>query len=163
MTERERLQERARRRRRRHPTTGQPPRLTGAQHLESSMLSAPSTIPNNSAITLRPAFAAHGPAAPQPHQPARQPSIPKRLASVATSITAASDTARWSSKSTLRPSSPTGSSSCTLKGDLLSAGPGCSDQPLKPCAGGHSSIRPGRNQTSAAGDPGLGFRRGACG
>ena len=38
--------------------------------------------------------------------------------------------------------------------DLLTAGPGCREQPLKPCTGGHSSFRPGRNPPTESVDPG---------
>ena len=79
------------------------------------MLSAPSTIANKSAITLRPAFAAPGlPRRNLTSRPASA-SIPSRPASVATTITPAFETARSSSNLTCRPLNPTGSSSCTLK------------------------------------------------
>jgi hypothetical protein len=82
---------------------------------QSSMLSAPSTIANTSAITLRPAFAAPGRSSRSRTSRPASTSMLNRLASVATSVTPASETACSSSNSTRRPSSPTGSSSCTLK------------------------------------------------
>jgi hypothetical protein len=79
------------------------------------MLSAPSTIANSSAITLRPAFAAPGRCRRNRTNRAANASIPNRVASVASSTTPASETARSSSNSTRGPSSPTRSSSCTTK------------------------------------------------
>ena len=59
--ERERAQERPQRRRRRQPAAQQPAACARrAARRVSSMLSAPSTIANSSAITLRPALAAPG-------------------------------------------------------------------------------------------------------
>jgi hypothetical protein len=81
----------------------------------SSMLSAPSTIANNSATILRPAFAAPG-RSPRNRTPScASASMPSRCASVATSATPASQTTRSSSKTTCTPSGPTGPSSCTTK------------------------------------------------
>jgi len=79
------------------------------------MLSAPSTIAKINAITLRPAFAAPGRSR---HNRTRRPaeaSIPNRSESDATNANPASWTARASSNSTRRPSSPTGSSCRTIK------------------------------------------------
>jgi hypothetical protein len=81
----------------------------------SSMLSAPSTIANTSAITLRPAFAAPGRSRRSRSSRAANPSIPSRCATIATNITPASETTRSSSNSTRKPSSPTAVSSCTTK------------------------------------------------
>ena len=58
------------------------------------MLSAPSTIAKITAITLRPAFAPPGRSRRRRTSRPANASIPKRLASVATSITPASETAR---------------------------------------------------------------------
>jgi hypothetical protein len=81
----------------------------------SSMLSAPSTIANSSAITLRPALAAPGRPRRSRTSFAASASIPSRCASVATNATPASETTRSSSNKTSTPSSPTGPSSCTMK------------------------------------------------
>jgi hypothetical protein len=64
---------------------------------QSSMLSAPSTIANGTAITLRPAFAAPGRLRRNRVNLAANASIRSRLASVATSITPVAETARSSS------------------------------------------------------------------
>jgi len=58
------------------------------------MLSAPSTIENSSAITLRPGFAAPGRSRRNPTSRLASASIPSRCASVATSATPASETTR---------------------------------------------------------------------
>jgi hypothetical protein len=79
------------------------------------MLSAPSTIANSSAITLRPEFAAPGRSARSRTNRPASASIPSRWASVATSATPASDTTRSSSNTTRSASSPIGPSSCTMK------------------------------------------------
>ncbi len=84
---------------------------------QSSMLSAPSHHREQQRHHLPSRIRGARPIPPQPRQitlPAND-SIPSRLASVATSITPASETARSSSNSTRRPSSPTASSSCTTK------------------------------------------------
>ena len=81
----------------------------------SSMLSAPSAIAKTSDMTLRPALPAPGRFGRSRTSRCASDSIPSRAASVATSITPASDTTRSSSKLTRTPSNPTGPSSCTNK------------------------------------------------
>src|SRR3954449_2369930 len=88
-----------------------PARSTSA----SSMLSAPSTIANTSAITLRPALAAPGRSRRSRTSRPASASTPSRPASVATNAIPASLTTRSSSNSTCRPSSPTAVSSSTTK------------------------------------------------
>ena len=120
------------------------------------MLSAPSTIANISAITLRPAFAAPGRSRRSRTSRPANASIPSRSASVATSITPASETTR--SIVELDPHTVQSDRLVILhhEGDLLSAGPGCSNQPLKPCTGGHSSFTDRTEPTYRPG--GSGFR-----
>ena len=67
------------------------------------MLSAPSTIANSTAITLRPALAAPGRSRRSRTSRPASASIPSRCASVATSAIPASETTRSSSNSTRTP------------------------------------------------------------
>ncbi len=115
MPEGEGAQERAQRRGCRHPATRQPPRLARSQDLAVIDAVRAEHHREHQRRHLAPGVRGARPLASQPDQPPRRASIPKRLARVATSITPASETARSSSNSTRRPSSPTGSSSCTLK------------------------------------------------
>src|SRR4051795_7147399 len=95
------------------------------------MLSAPSSIANSSATTLRPAFAAPARWRRSRTRSPASASIRSRPASVATSITPASDTTRSSPNSTRTPSTPDGRVIVHHEGDLLTAGPGCPTQPDK--------------------------------
>jgi len=79
------------------------------------MLSAPRTIAKTSAMILRPALAAPGRSPRRQTSSPASASIPGRSASVATSITPASETAHSSSNSTFTAFGPTGPSSCTMK------------------------------------------------
>jgi hypothetical protein len=81
---------------------------------QSSIESAPSSIAEINVITFEPALAAPARCPRRTHRSTRR-SIPSRTASVATSTTPASATARRSSKRTSIPSNPTGPSSCTMK------------------------------------------------
>src|SRR3954470_2318211 len=94
------------------------------------MLSAPSAIANNSAITLRPALPAPGRLGRSRTNRCANSSIPSRAASVAKTIKPASETTHSSSNLTCTPSSPTGPSSCTIR-VTSDAGPRLPSQPDK--------------------------------
>jgi hypothetical protein len=79
------------------------------------MLSAPSAIAKISDITLRPALPAPGRLGRSRTNRCASSSIPSRAATVAASISPASETTRSSSNFNCTPSSPTGPSSCTIK------------------------------------------------
>jgi hypothetical protein len=116
---------------------------------QSSMLSAPRTIATKIAITLRPAFAAPGrfrrkltsraatASIPQPrgeHREQRHPGV--RNGALIVEL----DPQTFQSDRLVI---------MHLEGDLLTAGPGCCIQPLKPWTGGHSSFTLGRNRSIA--------------
>jgi hypothetical protein len=126
---------------------------------QSSMQSAPSTIANKIAITLRPAFAAPRPITPQPHPLRRQRFDPEPLCERRDE-----HHPRVRDRALVIELDPQTIQSDRLvimhhEGDLLTAGPGCRIQPLKPCTGGHSSLSPGRNPPSDTVDRGLAHER----
>jgi hypothetical protein len=92
--ERKRAQKRPRRRRRRQPAAPNRRVRPALSTSQSSMLSAPSTIAYSSAITLRPTFAAPGRSPRNLTSCCASASTPSRPASVASSITPASETTR---------------------------------------------------------------------
>jgi hypothetical protein len=119
------------------------------------MLSAPSTIANRDRHHLAPRVRGTRPVTPQPHRPSCQRLDPKPVGE-----------RRDQRHPSVRNSplvvefDPQTVQSDRLvimhhEGDLLSAGPGCSIQPLKPCTGGHSSFHAGRNRPTDPVDPGL--------
>ena len=124
MPERERAQKRPQRRGRRHPAAQQPARAARAQHV--AVIDAVGA--QHHRVDQRHHLAARvrraRPVTPQPHQLAAP--APRSPAAARASRPARSrrrDTTRSSSNSTRTPSSPTGSSSCTIEGDLLSQAP----------------------------------------
>ena len=129
MPERERAQKRPQRRRRRQPAAQQPPRAPGAQHVAVVDAVGAQHHRKQQRHHLAPGVRRARPIAPQPHQPPASASIPSRCASVATSATPASETTR-----SIVETDPQTVQSDRLvilhhEGDLLTAGPGCREQP----------------------------------
>jgi hypothetical protein len=89
--------------------------LLPGDSLRRRISAAPSAIAKISDITLRPALPAPGNLGRSRTNRCADSSIPSRAASVAKSISPASETTRSSSNSTRTPSGPTGPSSCTTK------------------------------------------------
>jgi hypothetical protein len=135
------------------PPNSRPVRLPRSTPV-SSMLSAPSTIANSSAITLRPVLAAPGrsrrsrtrlPVSASKTEPLRERRDQRhpRVADDPLVIDLDPHTVQSGRPVIIH-----------RQGDLLTPGPGCPHSLKKPCSGGHSSFPTGRNAPTAAVDPG---------
>ena len=157
MPKRERPQKRPQRRGRRHPAAQQPPRPARPQRVAVVDAVRTQHHREQQCHHLPPRVRGPRPVASQAHQPPRQrldPQPPRER--------------RDQHHSSVRNGplivklDPQTVESDRLvimhhEGDLLSAGPGCANQPLKPCTGGHSSLPLGRNRPINPVDPGLGI------
>ena len=152
MPERERAQKRPQRRGRRDPATEQPARAARAQHVAVIDAVGTERHREHQRHHLAARIAHPGPLGSQPHQPLRQLLDPKPRCQRRQQHQARVGNDALVVELDLHAVQSDRPVILHHTGDLLTPGPGCRHSLTKPCSGGHSLSRTGRNLTSRAAD-----------